>query len=180
MIIDDFFENNSITAERITLSSNIDIDVNNLKPIKANFYIPILTPTLNFDDGEYDRIVTPRDRANIHGANLNTKSFIQSNYIELEIPVYIQEQFISMYSNPNKEFDGIREVLKPISTEDLDLEGVKGILLNLYNYLDKFEDENSIITISAGTEFIITGIGESIEYDDIRIIGIYTLFEDNN
>ena len=178
MIYDNFYEDIKITTERVTLSSDINIDVNNLKPVKGKFYIPILTPTLNFEDGEYSRIESPQNKSNIHGARLNTKSFTKSNYIELEIPVYIQEQFISMYSNPNKEFDNIREILKPISTEDLDLEGVKNILLNIYNYLDEFKNNNSIIRISKGTEFIITGIGESIEYKDIRIIGIYTLFEE--
>jgi len=179
MILDKFYEDNSpITAERVILSSDIDIDVNNLKPIKGKFYIPILTPTLNFEDGEYDRSTTIKNSANIHGAEINTKSFIQSNYIELEIPVYIQEQFISIYSNPNKEFDGIREILKPIQDSDIDINGIREILLNIYTYLDEFEENNSIITISKGTEFIITGIGSSIEYKDIRIIGIYTLFDE--
>jgi hypothetical protein len=179
MIYDNFYDNNNIVAERVVLSSDIDINVNELQPIKANFYIPILTPTLNLEDGEYNKNITQINKNNIHGASLNTKNYIESNYIELEIPVYILEQFVNIYSNPNVQFTKIRELLTPVSDNyNAEIKDIITVLSNIHDYLKEYEEDNSIITISKGTEFIITGIGTSIEYEKIKIIGIYTSFDE--
>lgn len=174
MTLDTFYEDNLIHMERAKLATDIDIEVNNLYPIKANFYIPILTPTLNLDN-PYEKIITPsKNQKNIHGDTLLTESYTESNYIELEIPIYVQQQYICQNNNVNTQLTNIKSCIGAYLDEPFDIDIIKNIFSNIYCILDENDRENSIITIPKDTEFIITSIGNEIKYEYIRIIGIFT------
>lgn len=55
------------------------------------------------------------------------------------------------------------------------LEIPKYIVLNFeYVYLEEFKKEK--VLIPKGTEFLITSLNKSTKYEDIRIIGLWTLY----
>ena len=86
-----FYEKKSINSiETVVLAE--DVTFSTFEPTKGKFYLPIMEPTV--DQSVADKRPKPQPSSAGHIGQLNTTSYTNSNYLELEIPSFILHGFV--------------------------------------------------------------------------------------
>ena len=104
-----------------------------IEDIYAEFYIPILMPAVDVEDGRpIEKYAGAPRSSGVTGSKKHSSAFTTSNYVTLMIPRYIVWQFCGKGRN----------------------------------------------VIPKGTEFIVATVGGSIALEDMRIIGLFSVPEE--
>lgn len=114
----DIYEDNYHYSE---MENEYKLAYNELKNITANFYIPILTPTLDGSEIKDERKAAPNKKG-FKGDNINSKPYTYSNSVPLIIPKYILFQFLDL----KNETEGIKDPFIPKGTEFI-IAGIGGL-----------------------------------------------------
>ena len=86
-----FYEKKSINSiETVVLAE--DVNFTSFKPTKAKFYLPVMEPTV--DQSSASKRLKPQPSAAGRVGHLDTSSYTNSNYLELEIPSFVLQSYV--------------------------------------------------------------------------------------
>lgn len=155
MTFDNYYEDFKISMERVILAEDIQIS-GEPKPVTGKFFFPALTPSAGGGSPSNNTKIAPSTN-NIEGSSLTVGQYSSSNYITLEIPIYMQLDFgfSTKFITDSYYLDEPKRHYYPNHHHE-----VKEVKFRPFK-------------IPKGTEFIVGGLIGSTKFEHLKIIGIW-------
>ena len=171
MTYENYYENPQVILEKVVLAKKIVVPNGYTPaPLKGKFFIDVLTPVIDMGKGKPREIVVPGAplqamvNSNFEGYKPTVRTHKIRNYIELDIPTYMQFEWCY-----HQKF--ITDIYGSITTHSV--EHIHGS--ELHPHTEKVRVDFKGFKIPKGTTFLVAGINGSTKFEDLRIIGLWDM-----